>query len=57
MLYPSSGGGDFELGLKKLQPGRAYRFAQETFSADSRGEAVVKVHVEGRTALKVEPVE
>ncbi|EXJ90168.1 hypothetical protein A1O3_03237 [Capronia epimyces CBS 606.96] len=55
VLYPSADSGTFELGLKRLLPGGVYGFAQETFTADDRGEAVIKVHVDGRTALRIEP--
>jgi hypothetical protein len=56
VLYPSARSGTFELGLKRLQPGVVYGFNQETFAADDKGEALIKVYVDGRTALRVAPL-
>jgi hypothetical protein len=54
-LYPSADGGSFEIGLKRLQPKATYEFGEGTFTADDKGEAVISVRVDGRTAVKIEP--
>ncbi|EXJ91486.1 hypothetical protein A1O3_00034 [Capronia epimyces CBS 606.96] len=57
VLYPSCASGKFELGLKRLQPGVVYRFAERSVVADTEGEAKIDVYVDGRTVLKIEPME
>ena len=55
VLYPSGEPGNFDIGLKKLQPGQKYVTVGggATFVADNDGNAQFKAHVEGRTVIHV----
>lgn len=57
VLYPGRKIGTFQIGLTRLQPGKAYKFQDEkTFSADSSGKATLEVKLDGRTRLQIELV-
>lgn len=58
MLYPSAEAGDFMLGIERLARGGKYRIEEgATYVADSEGVLNLNVHVDGRTVVKLVPVE
>lgn len=58
VLYPSTAGGVFKLGIKRLQAGQKYYHGgrEATFVANERGEAYISILVEGRTQVHIQPV-
>ena len=55
VLYPSADDGFFELGVARLQPGEEYVWDAGRFVADSEGNALLQVPVEGRTSVFIFP--
>jgi hypothetical protein len=60
VLHPGAGKGPRRIGIERLKPGAAYRLLADgpgsEFEADDRGAASLLVDLQGRTALRVEPV-
>lgn len=56
VFLPGKKPGIFDLGFKRLVPGREYLLAGKSEVADKDGKAGFSVEIDGRTALKLTPV-
>jgi hypothetical protein len=56
VLYNNGEAGVFELGVSRLKAGMNYSVGVETVTADQKGEVTIKVKVDGRTQVLVQPV-
>lgn len=59
VLYDGVGAGEYELTIERLSPGAAYVIKEDSrvFTADSTGRALIRVRIDGRTPLHMEPVQ
>jgi hypothetical protein len=60
VLYNGKAAGPQNLALERLQPGATYRVAgaeASTIVADGQGRATLSVRLDGRTAVRIDPVE
>lgn len=56
VLYNGKEPGVFQLGFERLMPGQVYSLSTgESFTADDKGKAGVKVRVNGRTEILIKP--
>ena len=57
VLYNGAEPGEQRLKLERLKPDTDYNVngGEKTFKSDSKGEAELFVHLDGRTAVKVMP--
>lgn len=57
VLYNNAEAGVFELSVSRLKPGMKYSYGgKETVTADQKGEATIRVRVDGRTEVLLELV-
>jgi hypothetical protein len=56
VFYPGREPGTFKLGFTRMQPGTTYTLAGQSRVATQDGTAEFKVTINGRTAMKLEPV-
>jgi hypothetical protein len=58
VLYPSAAAGTFTLGVERLKPKKTYDIGGHfKVAADEKGKLNFSIPIEGRTALKIVPLE
>lgn len=55
VLYNGKQPGGFALGFKNMRPGALYKVGEQIAKADAKGNATFLIHIDGRTAITLEP--